>query len=78
MGLENRSRRKFAELVPNHVLGHIDRDVLPPVVNEEGMAYEIGRDHGSARPCLDGLFLPGFGHLVDLVEQFLIYEGSFF
>ena len=35
---------KLAELVPNHVLGHIDRHVLASVMDRKGMPDKIGEE----------------------------------
>ena len=45
MFLKCSSRRKLAQLVPNHVLGHKDGIEDLTVVHQEGMANEVWRNH---------------------------------
>src|SRR5258705_99231 len=52
---EEACRRELAELVPHHVLGHVDRDELVAVVHGEGVADEVGEHRARARPRLDHL-----------------------
>src|SRR5438445_4020877 len=47
---EQPRRRELAQLVPHHVLRHVHRDELVPVVHREGVADEIGRDGAAPRP----------------------------
>src|SRR2546430_2548965 len=44
--------RELAELVPDHVLGDVDRDELPAVVDGERVADHLGGDGGPPRPGL--------------------------
>src|SRR6185369_12087685 len=53
VALEDPSHRKLAELVPDHVLGHVDRNVLLAVVHGDRQTDEIGHDRGAPRPGLD-------------------------
>ena len=57
MAFECTCRCKLTELVTNHVLSNINRNKLIAVMNCDGVAYEIRRDHAGARPSLDHLFL---------------------
>lgn len=52
MALVGPGRSKLAELVPHHILGYIDRDMLASIVNCEGMANKIRENGGSAAPGL--------------------------
>src|SRR5262245_39698632 len=53
MGRENPRRRKLAELVADHVLGHVNGNVLLAVVDAEGEADELRQDRRAAAPDLD-------------------------
>jgi hypothetical protein len=44
MPLELPRKRELAELVPDHVLGDIHRNVLLSVVHRDRQTYEIGHD----------------------------------
>ena len=44
MSAEGARRRELAELVPDHVLGHEDRDVLAAVVHRDGVAEHLRDD----------------------------------
>ena len=57
MAAEHATRRKLAELVAHHVLGHVDLLVVPSVVDEKGTADEVRNDRGGTRPGLDGCAL---------------------
>src|SRR5438128_1976649 len=48
--LERAGQRELAELVADHVLRHIDRYVLPAVMDGDRQPDEIGRDRRAARP----------------------------
>ena len=45
MASESTCRSKFAQLVPYHVLGNINRDKFISIVNCNGMPYKIRRNH---------------------------------
>ena len=46
-------RRKFAQLMPHHLLGHKDLDVVFPVVNHERVANKLGHDRAGPYPRLN-------------------------
>src|SRR5262249_24896451 len=69
VAVEGARRRELAELVPHHVLGHVDRHVLLAVVDGEGQADEIGHDRRAPRPGLDDLVTAAGARLLDLVEH---------
>jgi hypothetical protein len=48
--LNRRVRAELAEAVADHVFGHIDGHEILAVVDEEGVADEVGRDHLSCAP----------------------------
>ena len=79
MTLENTGQSEFTEAVTNHIFRGIDAHEILAIVDEEGVADEIGRDHGGASPGLDGA-LAAFRliHLVHLIEEGLLNEGAFF
>src|SRR5215216_1798886 len=52
VALERARHRELAELVPDHVLRHVDRDVLLAVVHGDREADEVRRDRGAPRPGL--------------------------
>ena len=45
MTSEDSGRGELAQLVANHVLGHIHRDELVAIVNGDGLSDEIRRNH---------------------------------
>ena len=76
MALEGAGRRELAQLVADHVLGDVDRDELPAVVDGERVADHL-RDHGGApRPGLDDLLLVGAVHLLHLLEEVGVDERA--
>src|SRR5258705_8454123 len=56
---------KLAEAMSDHVLGHVDRDVLLAVVDGDGVADERREDHGRTRPGLHDLLLVAPVHLLN-------------
>src|SRR4029077_860503 len=77
MSAEQTRRRELTELVADHVLGHVHRDELVPVVHGERVADEL-RQHGARpRPGLDHALLVLGGHGLDLLGQRLLNERPF-
>ena len=69
---------KFAKLVSDHVFRYINADKVFTVVNVERMTDEVRNDHAAAGPCLDRALDGLLIHLVDLDEELLLNEGTFF
>src|SRR4051794_33125694 len=68
--------RELAELVPDHRLGHEDRDVLAAVVHGDRVPEHVGDDRRAPRPGADD----GLGALVvlgvHLLEQVVVDERA--
>ena len=75
--LKHARRRKFAELVANHVFGHENRLEILSVVNQKRMADKIRRYHRASRPGLDRFLRARIVHLIDLFQKMRFDEGSF-
>ena len=60
-----------------HVLGHVHRDELPPVVHRQGVAEHLGDDGRPPRPRLDDLFVGPAIHQFDLLEKVRVDERAF-
>src|SRR5258706_2813633 len=56
---------ELGEAMTDHVLGHVDRDVLLAVVDGDRVTDEGREDHRRARPGLDDLLLVAPVHLLD-------------
>src|SRR5690242_10267563 len=56
---EGPGRGELAELVADHVLGHVELDEVPPVVDREVLAHELGHDRAGPGPRLDRLATAG-------------------
>lgn len=79
VAFEHTGGRELAQTVSDHVFRDIDADEVLAVVNQEGVPNEIRRDHGGASPGFDRAFdTAAFVELVDLPEEFLVDEWSFF
>ena len=76
--LKHTRRRKFAELVTNHVFGHENRLKNLSVVNQKRVADKIRRHHRTPRPGLNWFLRAGVIHLIDLLQKMRLNEGSFF
>ena len=67
MELKGAGGAELTELVANHRLGHVDRDVLTTVVDGKRMADHVGDDCRATAPGLDDLALAGFVLGIDLL-----------
>src|SRR3954469_22892779 len=67
---------ELAEAMSDHVLGHVDRDMLLAVVDRDRVADERREDHGGARPGLHDLLLVALVHLVDPPLEAELDEGA--
>ena len=78
MFLEGTRRRKFTELVTDHIFRHEDGIENFAVVHEERVADEIGGDQRAARPGLDRLLDARSGHFLDFNEKMIVDKWAFF
>src|SRR5450759_2217281 len=62
-------RGELAKPMTDHVLGHVDRDVLLAVVDGDRVPDEVGKDHRCAGPGLDDLLLAPLVHLGNAAEE---------
>src|ERR1035437_9788771 len=76
MPAERAGRRKLTETVADHVLGHVDRDVLLAVIDGNCVHDKIGKDYGRTRPGLDDLLLVALFHRLDAAEEPRLDERS--
>ena len=76
MAAEGAGGGELAQLVANHILGDIDRDMLAAVVHGEGVADKIGEDGGGAAPGLEDPLLAGLVHLLHPLQQHGLYKRS--
>src|SRR4029079_910291 len=75
--VEGPGRRELAELVADHVLGHVHRHVLVAVVDAEGEPDELRQDGRAPAPDPDDLVAAGAAHLLRLLEEEAVDEGAF-
>src|SRR5690242_6294234 len=68
--------RELAELVPDHRLGHEDRDVLAAVVHGDRVPEHVGDDRRATRPGLDHVLAALVVLLVHLLEQVVVDERA--
>src|SRR6516162_3764824 len=75
-------RRKLAQLVPDHVLRHVHRDELLPVVHRDRVPYELRKNRRAARPGAHHLLLVGgiqhrqLGFQMRVGERSLLYASA--
>src|SRR4051794_13208632 len=67
---------ELAELVADHVLGHVQLDEHLAVVDGEVLAHELGDDRAGARPGPDRLAGAAVLGPLDLLEQPLVDERA--
>ena len=72
VALEDARLRKLAELVADHLVRHVDRNVLLAVVHGDRQADEVGQDRGATRPGLDRLLVLDRHRLIHLRDQVMI------
>src|SRR4029453_3579880 len=70
--------RELAELVPDHRLGHEDRDVLAAVVHGHRVPEHVGDDRRATRPGADHVLGALFVLSVHLLEQGVADDRAFF
>src|SRR6476659_105329 len=73
---EGAGGRELAQLVPDHRLGHEDRDVLAAVVHREGVAEHVGDDRRATRPGADHVLGALCVLSVHLGEQVVVDERA--
>src|SRR3546814_19345243 len=64
------------QLVADHRLGDVHRDVLAAVVHGDGVAHHLRDDRGAAAPGLDDLLLALLVEDVHLLEKVVVDEGA--
>jgi hypothetical protein len=69
-------RRKFTELVTDHVLGDENGLKGLSVVHQKRVADKVRRHHRAPRPGLDWFLYARAIHLVDLLQKMQLDEGS--
>ena len=72
MATERTGQSEFAELVADHIFGHIDREELLAVVHGERKSDHIGDDCGTTGPGLDiinAVDLGGFSKIEKLLDE---------
>ena len=52
MATERASRRKFTQLVSDHILGNVHGNELISVMHSNSLTHKIRRNHRSSRPSL--------------------------
>ena len=76
--LEAAGQRKLTQAMTDHVFGDEHGVENLAVMNTEGHADKIGRDHRTARPGLDRRLGFGVLRLDDFLHQVAIHERAFF
>src|SRR5882672_7735486 len=76
MAGEGAGRRELAELVSDHLLGDVDRDEFPAVVDAERQTDELRQDRRAPRPGLDHFAAHGLARLLGLLDQAALDKGS--
>src|SRR6202011_761234 len=73
---EEARQRELAELVANHVLGHVDRHVAAAVVHGNGVADHLREDRRITRPGAQDLLASAGVHRHDALHQFRVHERA--
>src|SRR5947209_5972085 len=79
MAFEGARRRKLAELVADHVLRHVDRQMASAVMHAERQPDHVRRNRRTTRPGLDGRWTRrARANALHSLRYTLIYERTFF
>src|SRR5262245_42669702 len=70
---EGPRRRELAQLVSDHVLGHVQLDELAAVMDFEFQPDELRHDGAGAAPCADRTTSAAGARLLRFAEQHLIH-----
>src|ERR1043165_726693 len=76
VAVERARRRELAELVTDHFLGDVHRDVLVAVVDAERQPDELRQDGGATAPDLDHLVAGRTARGLCLLQQIAIDERT--
>jgi hypothetical protein len=68
---------KFAQLVPDHILGDKHRYMLPAVVNRNREPHKVWRNHRPARPGFDWSLIISVNCVLNMLDQMFVNEWSF-
>jgi hypothetical protein len=71
-------KSEFAKLVSDHVLRDENGDMPAAIVDGNIQADHVWQDRAGPRPCLDDSAFPARLRRLDALEQFGLYEWSFF
>src|SRR6185503_7453260 len=77
VAVEGARRRELAELVTDHFLGHLHRNVLVAVVDTEEKPDELRQDRRAAAPDPDHLVAARSARGFRLLEQIAVDERTF-
>src|SRR5215213_9444336 len=77
MAIEGTGRRELAELVADHLLSHLHRNVLVAVVDAEQQPDELRQDRGAAAPDPDHLVATRSARGLCLLQQVAVDERAF-
>jgi len=79
MALERSCRSELAQLVSDHILGNVDRNVPLAVMHAERQPNHVGRNRRAPRPGANHLGpLATRAHARDHLANALIDPGTFF
>src|SRR6476661_7808255 len=78
VSLEGAGRRELSELVPHHVLCHVQLDKHPAVVDGKRRTHKVGDDGTVARPGLDRVARAAAPGPLDLGKQPFVHVGTTF
>src|SRR5690242_4477720 len=76
MSLEESRRRKFAQFMTHHILGHEHGNKLLPVMDGERVSDHVRNDRRPSGPSLDDLPIFSLIHLLHLLEQMIVAKGA--
>src|SRR5690348_10808810 len=76
MAAEQTRQRELTELVTDHVLGDVNRNVAPAVMHGDRVAHHLREDRGITRPGAQHFLAATGVHRGDALHQFRVDEGT--
>jgi hypothetical protein len=70
--------RKFAQFMPNHILGNINGNMPTAVMYRNSMSYHLRENGACTAPGANDLLFVLVIHHLDSLNKFRFDEGTFF
>jgi hypothetical protein len=69
---------KFSEFMSYHIFRYINGNMLPAIMDSNGMAHHLRKNSGTPGPCFYDPLFPGIVHSVNFGHQLWIHVRPLF